>query len=80
MTEATKTEKSWFLDQFVSDLNIKAITMYMINNKPCGIPSNLTYLGSSNIYLIGVAIKSNRRYDIPSKKATNLKIFKNVII
>ena len=45
-----------------------------INNNPCGIPNNFTYLGSSKNHFNGDAIKSNKMYETPSKKAMILKM------
>ena len=39
------------------------------------MPNSLTYCGSCNRYLIGVAINNNRIYETPSKRATSLNIF-----
>ncbi len=48
--------------------------MYSIKSNPCGMPSNFTYSGFPDKYFIGVAINSNKIYDMPSRKATILKI------
>ena len=51
----------------------KAKMRYVINNAPCGMPSNFTYSSFPNQYFTGTATIRSRMYDIPSKKATILK-------
>ena len=46
---------------------------YRTNSTPCAIPTDLTNEGSLYKYFMGMAIPSNNRKEIPSKKAKTLR-------
>src|SRR5882724_3172680 len=54
---------------------------YSINKIPCAHPTIFTACGNSKKYLSGMAMASNKTYDIPSSNATvaNVLIFRFMI-